>query len=329
MAYHVMSVGGVGRVLVPFVIIYLLLLQDKKRWVQRSVMKKCLLNTPQNYLEHIQAVYNSQDNSQHNHVPIAQCLGDGVLKEEYESQVRVRRAEDNVQIEQDDLLALELLQEEESLLQKDRERREAMLLEDSRIAAELSLRMKSEAPSSTARDSFSSSKKTKEKLARGATGQKNRLKREDSAGRTNGILKYFNSHMTSSTESQSSSQGSNHDSGSHSSSSIEGDGKKRPLDTRTYDKSCHLSSVIKRRLDHPLPSNSININSAVDLSLSPPPLSSKTISSETLSSSPILTPQSAHNAQQTWNCAICTFCNFGLLQECEMCGEKRGTASSG
>jgi hypothetical protein len=299
---------------------------------------------------------------------MARLLGDGSLKEDYDSLLRVRHAEDNAQIEKDDQLAVELLREEEAQLLTAQERRAAMLLEDTQIAVDLALRLKSEA-APTASGSASSHNITatltqtrgsssggdgKQRHNRGSTSSRSRQKPDDKLShQKNGILHYFNtnsSHSDGGGE-NSNSQGSSQPSSTSSSSSSreEGADRKRALDLpsnagTTSSSSSSSSTLPAAKKQHYVDSDS---KSKVDASPRLNSLfssqSSVPMSDSAFSSSPICTTSPHHQSQlqlqlqsptptpassqpvvtPSWNCTVCTFSNYGLLAECEMCGEKK------
>jgi len=315
---------------------------DKKRWVQRSVLKKCLQNTPANYLEHIKSICSSQDNSEFDLISSARPLGDGLLKAEYETQVRLLHAEHSAQIERDDRLALELLQEEEAQLQKDREIREAMSQEDSRIAAELSLRSPLAPPPS--REGKAPTKNKRSSTGSIRNGHRSITKVGDNCQQKNGILNYFNAAVDR-TE-RTSSNGNKIDtciiinkdeegrgkrsSQDHSRSVEEGIQRKRPLGagSSAEDRSGGCSRAPKK-VGLSLHRSSTSAVSSCDPSVVPVvDLASPSqigLPYTVIAPSQSLTAASSTAAVdvQSWSCAICTFSNFGLLPECEMCGSSR------
>jgi hypothetical protein len=298
--------------------------QDKKRWVQRSIIKKCLESTPDNYLELITSIYNSQDNSKSNHLPTARPLGDGSLKEDYDTLQRIKHEENNAQIEKDDRLALELLQEEEAQLVSDRERRQAVLLEDTRVAVELAKRLNSE--TLQRRNSHGREPTVHQKrLASGAPGA-SRHKQDARAGcgaplpQKHGILQYFNTKIGGGSSSSCSSKfgrqgASRGNSGPGEKNSGSGDTMKRKASSTACG-------------DHRRPP--LQTSSLQECDMFCPKDALSTATTRVTASSPSLSAstQPVTAAVHFWNCSACTFSNYGLLAECEMCFEKKPSAVS-
>ena len=331
-------------------------------------------------------------------------LGDGSLKADYLRELKVKHAEESVQIEKDDQLALELLEEEEAQLRTTQERRETMLLEDRRIATDLAQRLKSEArPEASShvhrqvqvvkgsnRDGKQKNKRgSRQKMEGHMAPQKNRIMhyfningKNGGSGDSSGIASHSSGSSSSSSRDSSSSrrrstedginghefsdsgrdcfsENGNHDmsqTSTHSGDCVEevalptGPPAKRcPLvsDTSSPHSSrttLHGSSSLKSFLsqsslrhtdDSASPSPPADIMVLASSVISPhppypqetprhhahvassPPSAASSASPEVVLSQPAASPLS-------WDCTVCTFSNYGLLSECEMCGEKRG-----
>eukprot|EP00602_Paraphysomonas_sp_CaronLab_P006685 CAMPEP_0185034600 /NCGR_PEP_ID=MMETSP1103-20130426/24638_1 /TAXON_ID=36769 /ORGANISM="Paraphysomonas bandaiensis, Strain Caron Lab Isolate" /LENGTH=241 /DNA_ID=CAMNT_0027571323 /DNA_START=221 /DNA_END=943 /DNA_ORIENTATION=+ len=106
---------------------------DKKRWIARSVMKRCEDATPADYLSQLrdQVIQREDDGI----VPVP--LGTGVLAGEYKKMLEERIAEDSEQIEYDTELARRLVESEAERLRGEQEEVAARVEEDARIAREL------------------------------------------------------------------------------------------------------------------------------------------------------------------------------------------------
>jgi hypothetical protein len=183
-------------------------------------------------------------------VPTAYHLGDGSLKADYDSQLRVRHDQDIAQIEKDDHLALELLREEEEQLRQDKEIRAALLLEDTRIAAELAQRLKEEASKTFSTKCATSTaasiqvngfnrkvtQKLKKASSSGGSKQSDKLSQQK-----NGILNYFSSNSDYDSNGESFSQGQSNSS-CRSTSSIDRGKRKRTLDLHPSERTSSFSS---------------------------------------------------------------------------------------
>jgi hypothetical protein len=122
----------------------------------RSIFQKCYDVTPSDILEQLRRKQQKLEESllsQSHHVP---SVGDGILRREYEEELKKLRSESNSQIEEDERLAMEL-QKEDS--ERNNVNQTQLILKDEEYAKELEVEIVK--PSDTSTSSASSNNITK------------------------------------------------------------------------------------------------------------------------------------------------------------------------
>ena len=263
-------------------------------------------NTPKNYLLIITSEVSSQDNSQSEPTPPVCCLGDGSLKADYEIMLQRRYSESRAQMERNDVLALKLLQEEEQQLRCAQEKREAMLLEDARVAADLSRKLQSQSsttwPRSYSEKDTSSIVDIRPRSSSSIPDTRAVPRRgENIAKQKNGILRYFGVK-----------EKNNPCQVADTKSLCEKIDRKRKILNTGVSTSNSKTLHLKQELQWP------GDSCADDVVVLSQVAEGRTDDESIASPGQYLTHQD--DIPTAWNCTICTFSNHELLTECEMCG---------